>query len=151
DELLQAVVQAYRDLGLPALVALRIADRAYHETVVLDERPLQPELIHRLEREPPPAGAPSEALLPQTGARLHPPDEGVSICPAPSGPQRCTDELLAGTAALAEELDLPVHIHVLETRMQALSGQRMYGRTLPEHLDAIGFLSDRVSFEHGIW
>jgi guanine deaminase len=35
--------------------------------------------------------------------------------------------------------------------MQALSGKRMYGRTLPEHLDAIGFLSDRVSFEHGIW
>jgi cytosine/adenosine deaminase-related metal-dependent hydrolase len=27
----------------------------------------------------------------------------------------------------------------------------MYGRTLPEHLDEIGFLSGRVSFEHGIW
>ena len=27
----------------------------------------------------------------------------------------------------------------------------MYGRTLPEHLDAIGFLSPRVCFEHGIW
>jgi hypothetical protein len=34
-----------------------------------------------------------------------------------------------------------IHIHVLETRMQAVSGQRMYGRTLPEHMDAIGFLS----------
>jgi guanine deaminase len=44
-----------------------------------------------------------------------------------------------------------VHIHVLETRMQAVSGQRLYGRTLPEHLDAIGFLSPRTCFEHGIW
>jgi cytosine/adenosine deaminase-related metal-dependent hydrolase len=35
--------------------------------------------------------------------------------------------------------------------MQALSGRRMYGRTLPEHLDSLGFLSPRVSFEHGIW
>src|SRR5207237_9594219 len=75
----------------------------------------------------------------------------ISICPAASGSQRCTDELLAGTAALADELDLAIHIHVLETRMQALSGRRMYGSTLPEHLDEIGFLSPRVSFEHGIW
>jgi nitrite reductase/ring-hydroxylating ferredoxin subunit len=83
--------------------------------------------------------------------RYHRPDEGISICPAPSGPQRCTDEMLAGCAALADELDLMIHIHVLETRMQAVSGRRMYGRTLPEHMDALGFLSPRVCFEHGIW
>jgi cytosine/adenosine deaminase-related metal-dependent hydrolase len=83
--------------------------------------------------------------------RFHRPDEGISICPAPSGPQRCTDEMLAGCAALADELDLMIHIHVLETRMQAVSAQRMYGRTLPEHMDALGFLSPRVCFEHGIW
>jgi len=38
-----------------------------------------------------------------------------------------------------------------ETRMQALSGRRMYGRTLVEHLDRIGFLGPRICFEHGIW
>jgi cytosine/adenosine deaminase-related metal-dependent hydrolase len=151
DEVLAAVVQAYRDLGLRAVVALAIADRAYHETVVLDERLVEPELIERLERDRPPGWAESEAFLRAAVARFHRPNEGISICPAPSGPQRCTDELLAGTAALADELDLPIHIHVLETRMQALSGRRMYGTTLPEHLDEIGFLSDRVSFEHGIW
>jgi 5-methylthioadenosine/S-adenosylhomocysteine deaminase len=35
--------------------------------------------------------------------------------------------------------------------MQAVSGKRMYGRTLVEHLDAIGFLGPRISFEHGVW
>jgi len=59
--------------------------------------------------------------------------------------------MLVGCAALADELDLMIHIHVLETRMQAVSGQQMYGKTLPEHMDAIGFLSPRVCFEHGIW
>src|SRR5436305_12616350 len=59
--------------------------------------------------------------------------------------------MLAGCAALADELDLVVHIHVLETRMQALSGRRMYAATLVEHLDALGFLGPRISFEHGIW
>ncbi|TML65307.1 MAG: hypothetical protein E6G22_02475, partial [Actinobacteria bacterium] len=151
EELLDAVVRAYRDLGLRALIALAIADRAYHETVVLDEALVDPQLIARLERDKPPAWPEWESFTRRAVERFHRPDEGISICPAPSGPQRCTDELLAGTAALADELDLAIHIHVLETRMQALSGARMYGRTLPEHLDDIGFLSPRVSFEHGIW
>jgi cytosine/adenosine deaminase-related metal-dependent hydrolase len=43
-------------------------------------------------------------------------------------------------------LELVIHIHVLETRMQAVSGRRMYGKTLVEHMDAIGFLSPRVVF-----
>jgi cytosine/adenosine deaminase-related metal-dependent hydrolase len=151
EESLEAVVRAYRDLGLRALIALAIADRAYHETVVLDEGLVEPELIARLEREKPPSWPEWEAFVRRAVERFHRPDEGISICPAPSGPQRCTDELLGGTAELADELDLAIHIHVLETRMQALSGRRMYGTTLPEHLDSLGFLSPRVSFEHGIW
>ena len=151
DESLGAVVQAYRDLGLRALIGVAMADRAYHETVVLDQGLVSPELIRRLEREKPPAWAEWERLFRGLHERYHHPDEGIALCPAPSGPQRCTDELLAGCAALAEELGLAVHIHVLETRMQAVSAQRLYGRTLPEQLAEIGFLSPRVSFEHGIW
>src|SRR5712691_7252544 len=124
EESLGAIVDAYQDLGLRALIALGMSDRAYHETVVLDE--------HAVER-------------------YHRPDEGISIGLGPSGPQRCTDGMLSGCAALADELGVPIHIHVLETRMQAVSGQRMYGKTLPEHMAAIGFLGPRVSFEHGIW
>ena len=148
---LEPVVRAYRDLGLRALIGLGYSDRAYHETVVLDEGLVPRSLIERLEREKPPAWSELEAFTRRAVDAYHRPDEGISICPAPSGPQRCTDEMLAGVAALADELDLMVHIHVLETRMQAVSGKRMYGSTLPEHLDALGFLSPRVCFEHGIW
>jgi 5-methylthioadenosine/S-adenosylhomocysteine deaminase len=151
EESLEPVVRAYRDLGLRALIGLGYSDRAYHETVVLDEGLVSRELIDRIERERPPAWSELEAFTRRAVEKYHRPDEGISICPAPSGPQRCTDEMLAGVAALAEELDLMVHIHVLETRMQAVSGQKMYGRTLPEHMDALGFLSPRVCFEHGIW
>ena len=151
EEALEPVVRAYRDLGLRALIAIGVGDRAYHETVVLDSGLVAPELIQRLERERPPAWDEWEDMLRRAVKRFHRPDEGISICPAPSGPQRCTDELLAGVAGLADELDLMIHIHVLETRMQAVSGRRMYGRTLPEHMDSLGFLSERVCFEHGIW
>jgi cytosine/adenosine deaminase-related metal-dependent hydrolase len=148
---LEPVVRAYRDLGLRALIAIGMSDRAYHETVVLDRQLVSPELIVRLEREKPPAWSEWSDVVRRAVGRFHRPEEGISVCLAPSGPQRCTDEMLAGCAVLAGELDLMVHIHVLETRMQAVSGQRMYGRTLPEHMAAIGFLSPRVCFEHGVW
>ncbi|HEV2590918.1 MAG TPA: amidohydrolase family protein [Gaiellaceae bacterium] len=151
EDSLEPVVRAYRDLGLRALIGLGYSDRAYHETVVLDEGLVSRDLIDRIERERPPAWSELVAFTRRAVDEYHRPDEGISICPAPSGPQRCTDEMLAGVAALAEELDLMVHIHVLETRMQAVSGQKMYGCTLPEHMDSLGFLSPRVCFEHGIW
>jgi 5-methylthioadenosine/S-adenosylhomocysteine deaminase len=151
DDSLDAVVRAYRDVGLRALIALGIGDRAYHETVVLDRGLVAEELIDRLEREKPPSWDDWERFVRGAVERFHRPDDGISICPAPSGPQRCTDEMLVGCADLAEELDLPIHIHVLETRMQAVSGQQLFGRTLVEHMDAIGFLGPRVCFAHGIW
>jgi guanine deaminase len=150
-ESLEAVVRAYRDVGLRAVVALGIGDRAYHETVILEQGLVPPALIEQLEREKPPPWDEWERFVRNAVERFHRPDEGIAICPGPSGPQRCSDELLVGCAALAEELGLVVHIHVLETRMQALSGRRMYGQTLVEHMDALGFLSPRVCFAHGIW
>ena len=151
EESLEAVAQAYRDLGLRALIVLGMGDRAYHETVVIDLELVPPDLLAELRAEKPPSWAEWEALARQAVGRFHRPDEGVSIGLGPSGPQRCTDEMLAACTALADELDLAVHIHVLETRMQALTGQRTYGKTLPEHLDTIGFLGPRVNFEHGVW
>ncbi len=151
DESLEAVVRAYRDTGLRALVVLGMGDRSYHETVVLEQGLMPPDLLEALEAERPPTWTEWEALARRAVEQLHRPDEGISIGLGPSGPQRCTDEMLAGCAALADELDLQIHIHVLETRMQAAAGRRMYGRSLPEHMQAIGFLGPRVNFEHGVW
>lgn len=151
DESVAAVVSAYRDLGLRALIVLGMGDRAYHETVVLDEALVDRALIDRLEREKPPTWSEWEQFTRRAVERYHRPDEGIAIALGPSGPQRCTDGFLQGCASLADELDLQIHIHVLETRMQALSGQKMYGKTLPEHMHALGFLGPRVNFEHGIW
>jgi len=150
-ESLEAVVRGYRDAGLRALIALGIGDRAYHETVILEEGLVSRDLISRLEADAPPTWDEWERFCREAVERFHRPDEGISIALGPSGPQRCTDEMLAGCAGLAEELDLVIHIHVLETRMQAVSGRRMYGKTLVEHMDAVGFLSPRVNFAHGIW
>jgi cytosine/adenosine deaminase-related metal-dependent hydrolase len=151
EESIGAVARAYRDLGLRAVIVIGMSDRSYDEVVVLDLNLVSPELRERFGTDRPPPWPEWEAFSRWAVANYHRPDDGISIGLGPSGPQRCTDEMLAACAALADELDLTIHIHVLETRMQALSGMKMYGRTLPAHMHEIGFLGPRVSFEHGIW
>jgi 5-methylthioadenosine/S-adenosylhomocysteine deaminase len=151
QESIGAVARAYRDLGLRAVIVIGMSDRSYDEVVVLDLDLVPADLRERFEGEKPPAWPEWEAFARWAVDRYHRPEEGISIALGPSGPQRCTDEMLAACAALADELDVTIHIHVLETRMQALSGQKMYGKTLPAHMHELGFLGPRVSFEHGIW
>jgi 5-methylthioadenosine/S-adenosylhomocysteine deaminase len=148
---LDAVVGAYRDAGVRAVIALGMADERWRETIVADWSLVPRDLLARLDEQTPPPWSHWEALAREAVARHHDPEAGISIALGPSGPQRCSDTMLAGCAALAAELDLTIHIHVLETRMQVLSGLRRTGTTLPKHLDALGFLSERVTFEHGIW
>ena len=151
EETIGAVARAYRDLGLRAVIVIGMSDRSYDEVVVLDLNLVPDELRRRFGPEKPPDWPEWETFSRFAVERYHRPDEGISIGLGPSGPQRCTDEMLTACAALADELDVTIHIHVLETRMQALSGMKMYGKTLPAHMHELGFLGPRVSFEHGIW
>jgi 5-methylthioadenosine/S-adenosylhomocysteine deaminase len=145
------VVQAYKDLGLRALIVLGINDRPFRETIEMDVGLLDPDLLRRLEDETPQTWPELDTFIREAAGAYHRPEEGVALGLGPSGPQRCTDEMLEALPGLAEELDFRLHTHLLETRMQAVSGRRLYGCTLPEHLERIGFLGERVSLAHGIW
>jgi cytosine/adenosine deaminase-related metal-dependent hydrolase len=71
---------------------------------------------------------------------------------APSAPQRSTDELLLRAAAVARENGEVLHMHLLETKLQAqLARARYQGRTIVQHLDDLGILSENVTLAHGIW
>ena len=69
----------------------------------------------------------------------------------PIGTPALTPDLLVALAALAEEHDLAVHTHCLETRLQAMTGRSMFDKTLVAHLADLGVLGPRMSLVHGIW
>src|SRR5438094_665076 len=48
---------------------------------------------------------------------------------APTIPHHCSDEFILGCAALAREFDLGLQSHVAESKVQAVAGIRLYGRT----------------------
>jgi 5-methylthioadenosine/S-adenosylhomocysteine deaminase len=65
--------------------------------------------------------------------------------------QRCTDELLGGAAAIAAKEKLPVHIHLAETKAQAVQGMTLYGHSLLRHLESLGIVGANLSCAHSIW
>jgi cytosine/adenosine deaminase-related metal-dependent hydrolase len=69
----------------------------------------------------------------------------------PSSPMNCSDGLLREVVKTAEQFDLGIHTHLLETRLQAWTAPKLYKKTLCAHLTEIGFLSSRLSAAHGIW
>ena len=74
-----------------------------------------------------------------------------AIMLGPSSPQNCSDALLREVAEMAERYDLGIHTHLLETRLQRWASSKIYGRSLPEHLKKLGFLSNRLSAAHCVW
>jgi cytosine/adenosine deaminase-related metal-dependent hydrolase len=78
-------------------------------------------------------------------------DRRIRICPAPSNPMRCSDALLEGVRDMAERHDTPVHMHLLETAIQAKIARQRYGTSMVKHLDNIGLLGPRLSTAHTIW
>src|SRR5262249_13369354 len=51
----------------------------------------------------------------------------------------------------ARDFDLRLQTHLAETKPQAVLGLKKYGRSLTQHLAALGLLDERLSAAHAIW
>jgi 5-methylthioadenosine/S-adenosylhomocysteine deaminase len=147
-----AAIQAMRDLGLRHVVALTLSDKNYEETMPVEEIAVNlTDVIRRMSA--------SEAKAAQAWLddceefidAFHHPDKLTTCCPGPSAVQRCSDELLRGAAEIACKRKLPMHIHLAETKAQAVMGKKLYGTSLLQHLACLGILAPNISLAHSIW
>ncbi|HET8564093.1 MAG TPA: amidohydrolase [Candidatus Binatia bacterium] len=147
-----AAIQAMQDLGLRHVVALTLSDKRYEETIPLGETvsELNPELRRMSQSET----KETQAWLDDCEAFIdtfHNPEKLTTCCPGPSAVQRCSDELLTRASELASKKNLPVHIHLAETKTQKLMGEKLYGTSLLQHLAALGVVGANLSLAHSIW
>jgi 5-methylthioadenosine/S-adenosylhomocysteine deaminase len=147
-----AGILAMRDLGLRHVVALTITDKNYEETIPLGatDAKLNDEIARMSANE----AKTTKAWLDECEAFIdtfHAPEKLTTACPGPSAIQRCTDELLIGAAELARKKNLPIHIHLAETKAQAVMGIPLYGTSLLQHLASIGVLRPNLSLAHSVW
>ncbi len=147
-----AAIIAMRDLGLRHVVSLTLSDKNYEQTIPLAETAagLSDEIARMSQSE----AKPTEAWLDECEAFIdtfHRPEKLTTCCPGPSAVQRCSDALLTGAAALARRKNLPIHIHLAETKAQAVMGRKLYGQSLLRHLEQLGVLGTDLSLAHSIW
>ncbi|HSD40286.1 MAG TPA: TRZ/ATZ family hydrolase [Burkholderiales bacterium] len=74
----------------------------------------------------------------------------ISFCMAPHAPYTVSDRTFARLATLAEELDLPVHIHLHETDEEIRGSVAMHGRRPIGRLEALGLVSPRLIGVHAV-
>ncbi len=77
--------------------------------------------------------------------------ELVTPCVAPHATYTCGPDNYKRAKELADKYDVPLHTHLAETQFEVAECQKRFGKTPVEHLDNIGFLSERVSAAHCVW
>jgi len=147
----EAVFQAYDDIGIRAYVGPTLFDRPFFRAVPFVDEEFPRELLNELDATPMFSSAELLDFAKTLARTRHPREKRVGYIAAPSAPQRCTEDFLRAVRAMADELDLPVMMHVQETRMQVVTGQLWYGSTMVEYLDRIGFMKPNTAFIHAIW
>jgi len=75
----------------------------------------------------------------------------VRIQHGPLSPQWVSDDALQEIKEQAKIQNTRIHIHILQTVLQMLYGQKKYGKSLLEHLYDISFLGKDVSCGHSVW
>jgi cytosine/adenosine deaminase-related metal-dependent hydrolase len=150
---MDAVMSAWAETGMRVMLGMRFFDGEFGD-IVPPGAGLSPELSAAASSvdilKPHPLSALKEQM-PEIVGRWQGHAGRLSVCPAPSNPDRCSDEALIYCAELAEAHDLAIHTHLLETRSQADIAARRYGSTTVAHLADLGILSGRWSCAHSIW
>lgn len=67
---------------------------------------------------------------------------------APDRVETCTETLLRRTFAHADDMDMPVRLHMAQGEMELQTMRRLHGVTAPEWLDRLGALSPRLIAPH---
>lgn len=148
---LDAVFGGYADIGIRANCSGNIVNRPYIDTIPFVEEVLPADLLARARENRPRTTEEYLEFSREALSRYDGREGRLRYVIAPSGPQRCTDDLFVAANELSATHDTTFHVHVLETKMQAVTGQEFYGQTLVEYLDSLGVLSDRATLAHGIW
>jgi guanine deaminase len=152
DEAIDAVVRAYRDVGMRVALAAQVSDVPPWRSFEGLEEHLSQDVRNGMAAQPPASAPTVLAALRRAVERHHDSAEGrIRFGVGPSTPTSCTDELLVGVADLARELDLTVQTHVAETRAGAYTARVRYGASAVVKLDQLGLLGPRTLLAHSVW
>ncbi len=78
-------------------------------------------------------------------------DKDIIPVVAPHATYTCSPETLTKAMELAEEFDVPYHIHLAESKGELAQVREKYGTTPVRHMKRLGLLRPRVIAAHMVW
>jgi len=146
-----AAARAYADAGMRAVLAPMVADRNLFQSIPGLREALPGNLRDSVGRF---ALASTEQTLEAVeaivAARGDLPD-GIDLAIAPTIPHHCSERFLHGCMDLDRRHALPIHMHIAESRLQAVVARSTYGRSAVRYLADLGMLGPRFTAAHGVW
>ena len=153
---LDAVLEAYDEIGIRAIVALQFADIPGIASIPFWEE-VVPKKFHAVLSggiEPPKEKVDLFDVVEQQYRRHAGRHPRITWGLGPSGPERCSRRFLERLAALSEAEDLPVYTHIYEGKYMALHARQAYGKhggSLINWLGEVGLLNPRMNLAHSVW
>ncbi|HLU76777.1 MAG TPA: TRZ/ATZ family hydrolase [Burkholderiales bacterium] len=74
----------------------------------------------------------------------------LSFCMAPHAPYTVSDDTFARLVTIAEELDLPIHLHLHETQDEIAQSLEKYGARPFDRMHGLGLVTPRLIAVHGV-
>ncbi len=146
-----AVAEAYAEVGLRAVIAPMVADLSFYQAIpgLLDALP--DALRRAVESLRPGDGAACLAAIEDIARHWSWDHAGIRLGVAPTIPHHCTEGFICGCARIARANGLRLHTHVGESKVQAVAGQRLYGRSLLQQMHHWGIVGPAFTAAHGVW
>jgi guanine deaminase len=148
---LEAIGQAYADVGMRAVLAPMVADISFYDAIPGLMQRLPVGLQRDVERLRP---TPYKGSIAQMKKALHGwklGKRGVSLAVAPTIPHHCSREFLLACLKLSRDYDTGLHSHVAESKVQVIAGYQHYGMTLAAYMDSLGLVGPNFTVAHGVW
>ncbi len=155
EDELAASLQAYRDVGIRVTFTLDF--RNQHSYVYASDeeflKGLPQHLASEVATKLPPRVLPNPseilALLPKLRSDWD--MTRIKFALGPQGLEWSSDSALNEIAAFSRSEDVPIHTHVLETKLQRESSFRSHGISAVARLAALGMLNEKSSLAHMVW
>ncbi len=151
-ELLGQAFQAYADIGIRATVSAHVVDKNFLDTIPFARETVPADLQEVVNALHPPTVDEYVAFVKEAHGRFHGGANGrMRFMLAPSAPQRCTPELMLAANDLARQWGVPFHTHIVETKVQGVTGPEFYGKSLMAYMNDLGLLNPWTTIAHSIW
>ena len=151
-ELIDAAMNAYADSGIRATVSINMPNVAEYEKYPFLFDLLPEPFRDKMRAMPLPETQELLVLYRSFISRWHETHQGrIRASVSCSAPQRVRPEYLRGLSDLSAEFDLPYNMHILETRLQRVLGDQLYGKSLVRYVADQEVLTERTLVIHAIW